>query len=878
MKYHFIITNSFFVSICLLISIEITHAQNVIRINGRILNEEKKAIEHANVVIKAKNGEILNFKNSDIDGNYFIDINTKSTELIIEVTCLGYQKNIHEFLIPESVKIFKLDFFMKTSLLSLPEVNIISKAPPITVKNDTTVFKVKSFITGNEDVVEDVLKKLPGVEVDDNGKIKFKGKPISKVLVEGNDLLSKNYQIGTKNLSSTILNEVEAIENYVENKNLKGFQKTNETVLNLKVHEDIKNKPNLSLSLGYGYKNQYDFDKVLLGVNKKFSYYLLSKANNIGTNPSQYDNFSFEDNSETKSDFINNQDKIITSDYSLPIINSKRGNINRSVFTSGNTTYKPNEKLNITANYTLYKDKLSLNTSNNTKYNLNLDSVSFVENKTIIKKPLLGQTLVSVLYDLSKKSNLKYNSNFSIGKIQHSDDLNANYGSFINNLKDKNNSYHQDFEYVNRISDNSVLKVNSSQFIGSQPQYFTISPSLDLINLGLKLNSQDIKQSTRVFDLRSTYIHKSKNYFKTFIVQYNKNQGNLQTRQFTNRLDNNLTKNEHKFILGYLNDFEAKKMKLSIGLLYKIKSIETINFDTTSLSNKLNYLAPKVNFTYNPNNKNKFNIEYSFDQFLPEITDLYQGFVLIDENTLNKGFSNLNNFKRISLGSSYIHNDLFNQFLFLLYFNYAKNSATFGNYLNVDPRFVFTQRSIFPGTENYSVISAINKYIPFISSTVKYTQNLFWNEFYNRLNGVIDTKNMSFSSTQSLDVRSKFNDFLNMETGFKYGYSKFKEAKKPNQNIQSNFNLFVKANKNLDFSVNNDFYFNNIGTTSYNRYHFLDFNLKYKVNQRMNLALSGRNLTNNTTFKTNYLTQINTTTNSFQLLGTSILFDLSYRF
>src|SRR5690625_1494275 len=93
----------------------------------------------------------------------------------------------------------------------------IIRAARIQVKEDTVSYRASAFLDGSEQKVEDLLRKLPGIQVEADGQVKYKGKFIEKVLLEGDDLFDLNYTIGTKNMNVDIIDQVQAIENYSEN-------------------------------------------------------------------------------------------------------------------------------------------------------------------------------------------------------------------------------------------------------------------------------------------------------------------------------------------------------------------------------------------------------------------------------------------------------------------------------------------------------------------------------------------------------------------------------------------------------------------------------------------------------------------------------------
>lgn len=182
----------FFVTVLffLILSIEL----NAQIIKGEIRSEDSEKLSFTNILIKnAETPELISeFTTSDRNGHFQIELKSDFENLIIEFTRFGYETQIFSFKKSELDKDLLLDVVMKKSSIELEEL-VIREKPKIEIKEDTVSYKASAFLDGSERKVEDLLKKLPGIEVDDSGKIKYKGKSIEKVLLDGDDLFDYNY-------------------------------------------------------------------------------------------------------------------------------------------------------------------------------------------------------------------------------------------------------------------------------------------------------------------------------------------------------------------------------------------------------------------------------------------------------------------------------------------------------------------------------------------------------------------------------------------------------------------------------------------------------------------------------------------------------------
>ena len=168
-------------------------------ISGRVLDEDKKPLEFASVaVLKALDSTLVSYASTDIKGNFKV-VEISNGKRIFQINLLGYQ--VYQKQIDFAGK--SLDFgtiTLKELDNTLDEV-VVTAVIPISIKKDTMAFNAKVFKVRVDDTVEDLLKKLPGVEVDADGKVKAQGEDVSKVYVDGKEFFSGDPSVALKNLS-----------------------------------------------------------------------------------------------------------------------------------------------------------------------------------------------------------------------------------------------------------------------------------------------------------------------------------------------------------------------------------------------------------------------------------------------------------------------------------------------------------------------------------------------------------------------------------------------------------------------------------------------------------------------------------------------------
>ncbi len=137
---------------------------------------------------------------------------------------------------------------------------LVKSTAPITIKKDTLEFNVKSFKTKKDATVEDLLKQLPGVEVDDEGKITVNGKEVNKILVNGKPFFGNDPTITTKNLTKDIIEKIQVVDTKTKAEAFTGEVGDSENkTINLTIKEENNKGVFGRVSAGAGTDERYEF-------------------------------------------------------------------------------------------------------------------------------------------------------------------------------------------------------------------------------------------------------------------------------------------------------------------------------------------------------------------------------------------------------------------------------------------------------------------------------------------------------------------------------------------------------------------------------------------------------------------------------------------
>lgn len=174
-------------------------AQSVI--TGSIVDQSGKALYGVSITAFEKGDNAISAYSVTLNnGQYKLVLNSSADSIDITVSHIGYkeiQKRVRN-------KSQVLSFSLVPAKIEMPKVVVESKLP-INKKGDTLNYDVKTFTSRTDRVIADVIKKLPGIEVDASGQVKYNGKPITNYYIEGLDLLESRYNIANQNIPADMV-------------------------------------------------------------------------------------------------------------------------------------------------------------------------------------------------------------------------------------------------------------------------------------------------------------------------------------------------------------------------------------------------------------------------------------------------------------------------------------------------------------------------------------------------------------------------------------------------------------------------------------------------------------------------------------------------
>ncbi|WP_120182870.1 TonB-dependent receptor [Pelobium manganitolerans] len=198
----------------LLLSCKILFAQNRSEIQGKIVDEtDGKPIEMVTISISYfKDSSFVAYTSTTKDGEFHLKKMPSNQPLVVVASLLGYQNfaKIVQIKPDETYNFGTIKF--KSNIQNLGEVVVTAERPPIVINKDTINFNVEAFKVRPNAVVEELLKKLPGIQVDNDGSITYQGKSVSKLKVDGKEFFGNDPRLASKNIDAALLDKVQVFD------------------------------------------------------------------------------------------------------------------------------------------------------------------------------------------------------------------------------------------------------------------------------------------------------------------------------------------------------------------------------------------------------------------------------------------------------------------------------------------------------------------------------------------------------------------------------------------------------------------------------------------------------------------------------------------
>jgi len=708
----------------LILSFSTTIFSQNIRFEGTVKDTTGVGLDMANIMAINQQTKAMDaYAITNEAGKFMMNLKA-NTAYTIKASYIGYQT--FEKTVNTTSSNMNFPISLKEGTL-LKEVEVVHEMP-VTISGDTIIYNSDSFTNGTERKLEDVLKKLPGVEVNKDGEIEIEGKKVQKVMVEGKDFFDGDTKLATKNIPADALDKIQVLRNYNEVSNLKGLENNEESIaLNIKLKEGKKNFwfGDITAGIGVGQEEErYIFNPKLFYYNPKYSLNIIANKNNIGELPlTAQDYFKFTGGFKNMMQKGGSSFNVVSNDLGiLGLRNNQAANI-ESTFGAANFSFNPSKTWTLSGFGILLGNKTEIETTNISNRTDNLpDGTS--QNITENRKEFTRQDSKLALLKLSSSYVPSAKVHFDYDALLKFSDQKENSSVFSSLLSDiyttkKQNpfSFNQNLNYYYTLNEKHIFAAELQHLyqeedpfynanLTFQPfilQGYNASQSRNDINQKrfVKTNKLDSKfdyyymltpKSNINLTLGNTYSYQN---FDSSIFQIldNGSQNNLAAIENTN--DVNYAFND--VFLGVHYKFLVGKFTFNPGF-----SVHQYNMNDEQLgtSNKqsFNRILPDVYALWQIKKSETLTYNYSFSNNFTDINKLAQGYVFSNYNSLFSGNRNLEN------ATSQVHS--------LRYFKY-----NMFNFENIFANISYTKQ--VDAIKNKSLLTGVNQ----VSSAVNINSN-----------------------------------------------------------------------------------------------------------------------------------------------------------
>lgn len=787
---------------CLLVFLSFIYyavsAQVNIKISGKVQSTEGVFLANSSVLIyHADKLSASNFTFTNEEGFYSTSVIAAKGGLRLVFSHLGYEEKevgLNYEIFYDTTLYFNITLNSKNTLL---DSVIITSPKAITVKGDTTIFNAQSFGSKIENKVEDLLKNLPGMQVDEDGNLRFNNKPISKVTINGIDLFSDDYKKLTKNLSAGYLDAVEVIENYSDNPVLKDFDFNKRSVINLKLNKSLLKVFGEAQAAYDPFKNHEDLNGNLFSLIGKLKLAAIANYNNIGNNlaTTGLNKQSLEDLLNPNSIEIpyNHVSNLITP-VNAPGIDKKRYFLNNDKKYSLNFATKILKTIETKGDISISNLNNRQATEQSSLFLLSDPPLNIYERKNLqndIKQTILNTRLT---YTKSDKLKVDYKAKYFQNKTYSSSNLEVipqNDNLQQNNLKD--NFFNSMLRVTKKLGFQKVGELEAVFQKNKTPSFFEITPlsfesflGLPLVN---KLNYKE-EQHLNYLAIKPKYFLKKVNEKSEKELQLNlfyESARQSQVIQF-----NGITNTDEKLPAKtpFQSDEYINTKTKSVELKYTIKEKKFEWFLNPSLSYVDYYFSNQLSANKNSEIKsliyhNIFSLKRKLNQSrsleiklengssIPQAFDLFTGYKLLDYRTFSKFDYDTSMVKGYSNRLQFLYNnvEIAKGKMLLVNLAYNKGQNNFITNYIYNPIYTIQERHFNANTSNtLNGFLLYEKTIPAIYARL--STNLFM--FYFRRKTEITSGSIyqnSFSVDQEINLKTALKNPYNFKAAFLYSYN-----------------------------------------------------------------------------------------------------------
>ena len=849
-------------------------------ISGRLADTAGEPIPNVSVLVHNIGSDlIMAYGFSDIDGNYEISFNLPADSLDIKTNSSFYEKITKRITNTSQT----IDFVLKEEVYELKGVTVMARS--IEKTGDTVEYFVDSFVGLEDKSIEDVLKKMPGIEVEGNGQILYQGLPIQKFYVEGMDLMDGQYATISKNLPHQSVASVEIYENHQPIQLLQDRIETDRASLNIKLSKDVTVTGSGEVGIG-AYPLLWNANVTPMLFTNKMQMMASLQSNNIGKDLLNNNMISYYQDADEEAPDADEELSIISSP--IPLIEKSRYLDNTSHLANFNILAPISKTTQMRVNLSYINDLQKQNSSQQNTYFLPNDTISYTE------------TISNKIYDSYLKGDVAIDRNdkkaYVKDKIEFSKRWNKSYGYVLNN--DEN---------INQILNNQAMLVANDlrvlfpvgkhllDFVSynsydNLPESLNVEPGVfeEIFNVG-----KPYQKTSQHFDKERFFTNEALSGIFTFgnIIVSSK----LGISHYQNKVKTNLAVFPHENLLGHIsliNDVNHTYTKpyFSSRLEYKLRRATfvlnfplSLNHATTNNREEKQeltkvFLNPKLSFKYEFNNMFKINASGQYEQNIDNFENYYDNPVLSDYQSLLTMTAPMSVSDLTRANVRFTFNQPFYAINSSLSYTYQHRNSDIIYKYDIDENGAsYLQMIESPNTSDYHVINLnVKKFISVIKTTIGLKANLLHNTRHNILNGsLVENKNISASIIPNMMVTIKHWAHFNYSFNFNNIQTFSEDVKKSDVNYLRHYcKLNIFPHRDHLITLNSEIY-SHLGKN----YIYFDASYQYSIPKyKLDFELKCNNIFNNKLYVSYYSGAFSIVESIYEIRPMEIFLSVKFRF
>jgi hypothetical protein len=858
----------------------VINAQRIVE--GRISDTTGKPVEGASIVIaRVSTGAGLYFLRSDIKGLYRVELpdSIDISKLIIKVSVVGFQRSSKTLSISEPV-----NFALRNEVKALPDVRVLSNQPRVRVKGDTIDYRVSDFSSKGDRTIGDVIRKIPGIEIDPNGRIKYNGKAISNFFIDGDNLLDDKYNIASNTIPADIVDRIQVLENNQPIKMLRGISVPDQAALNITIKDKGKLKLVNNAKIGGGTPGSYDVELNSMAFKNRYKAINSVKLNNVGTD------LLDEVTALNLSDLMkrNDQDEVTPllgiGTAGNPGIKKSRYLFNNATLFNLNNLYRINKETTLRLNAYYLNDRQRNFYDSRTGIFLPLDTISFteVQTSTTYQSNLNADMVLNInktrFYLDNKFSVSARNETANSGLTTNGKTISQRMLSDVLNIRNA-------FSIIQLFRTSTLVEFNSVAEIFTLPQQLNINPGIheSVINNGNYYDEviQKTKLPSYFFDNNIVFRKTGKYFFQGYKIG-----SSLQHQELISSLGllqpgggvtspgstffNNLSWNKLKLYMEAEYKYEKERSILLITLPAQYIRVKYSDGDRIEV-NRLNrfFVNPSLRWTINTGKENRMVFGYRFGNRIGQMQDVYAGTILLNYRTLNSNNSPVQESDNHNAYAGFNFRRTLKIFSWYTQITYNKSTSNtiYASTLSDN----ITKRIALPlsnATQNWIITSNISKYIFKLRTTLSFRYNYQYS-LNNQLQNtqLLPIVNNNHGSTITANIKAFDFLFLDYEVSYQSINSRRKSAANVDATFARQLASQVQQKTGIDFTITEGFLVRLSGehynvkrqNLSASNFYFADCVFRYRfLKTKSEIELECRNITN-----TGQYIVFNLNTNSF---------------